>query len=279
MLAVFTGARQLMPTVRAKVLVETMIGFAMKKRVCLDRARDSRWARDFRFLWIFAVGAALAANATADVPVTNANVATSEADATMKVVFEEDFENGMDRWEVLDPDTWKMSAKDGNHHLGITKRESDYKPPHRSPRHIALIRDLELSSFDITFRVRSTFDSGNHRDCCVFFAYQDNKHFYYVHMGAKPDPASGQIMIVKDAPRSPMTDNEVGVPWTDEWHKVRLSRDATTGKVDVYFDDLETPWLSVSDTTFAKGRIGLGSFDDMNEFDDIVVRERKADSE
>lgn len=27
--------------------------------------------------------------------------------------------------------------------------------------------------------------------------------------------------------------------------------------------------MSASDTTFGKGRIGIGSFDDMNDFDDV----------
>lgn len=229
---------------------------------------------------MFGVSLAVATSVLALGSVTNADDAALQPpvsdDADMKVVFEEDFENGVGRWEILDPATWKMENRDGNHCLGITKRESDYKPPHRSPRHIALIKDLELSDFDITFRVRSTFDSGNHRDCCVFFAFQDNKHFYYVHVGAKPDPASGQIMIVNDAPRTPMTKNETRVPWTDEWHTVRLARDSKTGQIDVFFDDLDKPWLSVSDTTFKKGRIGIGSFDDMNEFDNIVIREKSA---
>ena len=33
--------------------------------------------------------------------------------------------------------------------------------------------------------------------------------------------------------------------------------------------------MSVVDKTFGKGRIGLGSFDDMNDFDDIKLVELK----
>ncbi len=189
-----------------------------------------------------------------------------------QVVFEEDFEDGHGRWEILDPATWKLAEQDGNTTLEITERQSDYKPPHRSPFHVALVKDLELASFEITFKVRSTLDTGNHRDCCVFFNYQDNAHFYYVHLGAKPDPHSGQIMIVKDAPRLAMTENEKLVPWDDQWHTVRVVRDFGSGRIDVFFDDMEKPHLSVNDKTFGKGRIGIGSFDDLNEFDDLVIR-------
>jgi hypothetical protein len=192
------------------------------------------------------------------------------------VVFEEDFESGIDRWEVLDPATWKLSQRDGNSTFEITARESEYKPPVRSPLHIALVKDVKLGSCEIRFRVRSTKDTGNHRDCCVFFGYQDDQHFYYVHLGAKPDPHSGQIMIVKEAPRLALTKNENATPWDDNWHNVRLVRNVSTGEISVYFDDETKPLMSVTDKTFGEGRMGIGSFDDMNEFDDVRVTQLEA---
>ncbi len=188
------------------------------------------------------------------------------------IVFEEQFETGIDRWQLLDPKTWSLSKKQDNTTFEITKRETEYQPPVRSPGHVALIKDMELSSFEITFRVRSTKDTGNHRDCCVFFAYQDDQHFYYVHLGAKPDPASGQIMIVREAPRLALTKNENMTPWDDQWHHVRLVRRMPEGTIEVYFDSMDKPLMSVVDQTFDRGRIGIGSFDDMNEFDDVVVK-------
>ncbi len=188
------------------------------------------------------------------------------------IVFEEQFETGIDRWQLLDPKTWSLSKKQDNTTFEISKRETEYQPPVRSPGHVALIKDLELSSFEISFRVRSTKDTGSHRDCCVFFAYQDDQHFYYVHLGAKPDPASGQIMIVREAPRLALTKNENLTPWDDRWHNVRLVRRMPEGTIEVYFDSMDKPLMSVVDKTFDRGRIGIGSFDDMNEFDDVVVK-------
>ena len=196
------------------------------------------------------------------------------ADDGGQVLFSDDFEKSSDRWQFLDPDTWKIAHRDGNNTLEITERQSAYKPPVRSPGHVALIRDLKVGSFDITFRVRSTKDTGNHRDCCVFFGYQDDQHFYYVHLGAKPDPHSGQIMIVKEAPRKAMTKNERLTPWDDQWHNVRVRRDLESGSIEVYFDDMKTPHMKVNDKTFGAGRVGIGSFDDLNEFDDVVVTAR-----
>ena len=192
----------------------------------------------------------------------------------LPVVFTDDFENGHVRWETTDEKAWHHSEIDGNHVFGLNRRKSDYEPKVRSPHNIALIKDLELSDFEITFRVKSTLDTGGHRDCCVFFCHQDSTHFYYVHLGAVPDPHSGQIMLVNNKPRVALTKNETPTPWTNGWHRVKLIRDSKSGQIDVYFDNMETPHMSVVDDTFGKGRIGIGSFDDMNDFDDVQVRGR-----
>jgi hypothetical protein len=34
---------------------------------------------------------------------------------------------------------------------------------------------------------------------------------------------------------------------------------------------MKTPYMEVADKTFEKGRVGLGSFDDMNDFDQIRI--------
>ena len=200
----------------------------------------------------------------------------AEPPSGMKLAFSEDFSGGKGRFETTDDTSWDIVPFEGNPAIALNKRVSKYAPKVRSPHNIALVRDLEADDCVITFRVRSTADTGNHRDCCVFFGYRDPEHFYYVHLGAKPDPASGQIMIVDGAPRRPLTKNERPVPWDDAWHVVKLVRTASTGGIAVYFDDMQTPLMSVEDRTFGKGRIGIGSFDDMNAFDDVRSHVRAA---
>ncbi len=186
-------------------------------------------------------------------------------------IFTEDFESGIDRWELVDPKSWAVEEHGQGKSIAIIRRESEYAPKVRSPLHIALVKDIKASDFEMTFKVKSTKNTGNHRDCCVFFNYQDPTHFYYIHLGAKPDPASGQIFIVNDEPRRPLTKNEKLVPWTEDWHTVKLVRIASTGKIAIYFDDMEQPHLETNDKTFGEGRLGIGSFDDMDAFDSIVV--------
>jgi hypothetical protein len=189
----------------------------------------------------------------------------------LPLVFQEDFEQGADRWETTDDAAWQLNDNDGGKAFGLNRRKSDYQPEVRSPHNIALIKDVEVADFVLTLKVKSTLDTGGHRDCCVFFNYQDPTHFYYVHLGARPDPHSGQIMIVDGAPRKSLTENERPTPWDDGWHTVKVVRNTQEGTIAIYFDDMQQPHMQAVDKTFGKGRVGIGSFDDMDDFDDIKL--------
>jgi hypothetical protein len=195
-----------------------------------------------------------------------------ESNKQMPLLFKDDFESGLAKWEIVDSKSWALQEHGKGKSLSITRRESEYEPKVRSPRHIALMKDVQAESFVMTFKVKSTKDTGNHRDCCVFFGYQNATNFYYVHLGAKPDPHSGQIMIVKNAPRLALTENEKKTPWTDDWHDVKLVRNSKAGTIKIYFDDMTNPHMTVTDKTFGRGRVGIGSFDDMNAFDQVELR-------
>ena len=53
---------------------------------------------------------------------------------------------------------------------------------------------------------------------------------------------------------------------------MKIVRTVADGGMKVYFDDFETPLMTAVDSTFAWGRIGLGSFDDHGNFDDVQLR-------
>ena len=199
--------------------------------------------------------------------------------SVQQMVFQDDFSDGSDRWETTDAASWTLTNEDGRSAWGINKRKSDYQPKVRSPHNRALVRGLNLTETIIEFDVKSTRDTGNHRDCCVFFQYQDPEHFYYVHLGAKPDPHSGQIMIVDGAPRRALTTNKKPVPWDDQWHHVKLERHTASGKIAVFFDNMKKPLMEAHDKTFTSGRVGIGSFDDMNDFSRVEIYGQRASTE
>jgi hypothetical protein len=223
---------------------------------------------------------------------------TAQADE-LPLLLQEDFEHGIDRWQTTDPDpvraVWQIEVRGAgvspvreapaskagetpaatrvNHVLRVTG-QSKYEPPHRSPHSIAWLKDTTVKDFVLTARVQNTNPgAGPHRDLCFFWGYQDPAHFYYVHLGAQPDPAACQIFIVNNAPRTAITvDTAKGTPWTDGWHNVKIVRRLADGAMEVYFDDMDKPLMAARDKTFGAGQIGLGTFDDNGNFDDVVLR-------
>ena len=201
----------------------------------------------------------------------------------MPVLLEEDFERGMDRWRTTDlssgDSVWKIVDQGGKQKnvLRVTGK-SKYEPPHRSPHSIAFIKDIQVGDFELSAKVQNTNKTaGAHRDLCIFWGYQDPSHFYYVHFGAKPDPHACQIFIVNDAPRKMITvDQSKGTPWTDGWHDVKVVRRVADGTVEVYFDDMKKPVMTAKDKTFGAGLVGLGTFDDHGNFDEVVLRGKRA---
>lgn len=200
----------------------------------------------------------------------------------LPLLFKEDFEQGLRHWTTTDPPKKKsvwhikeavMRENKLNHVLRVTG-PSPYKPPHRSPHSIAWSKQVVDGSVDFTAKVQNTRpEAGPHRDLCLFWGGQDAAHFYYVHLGAKADPHSCQVMIVNDNDRKSITlENAKSTPWTDAWHQVKVRHDTASGLIEVFFDDMRKPRMMAKDKTFTWGRVGLGTFDDHGNFDDVEVR-------
>lgn len=187
----------------------------------------------------------------------------------LPLLVEEDFENGAERWQPTDDAAWKLIEGRGGH-VYSQFQQSKYEPPHRSPFNFALLKDVTVGDFTLDVKVRSTTPDYGHRDVCLVFGYRDPAHFYYVHLGKQADDHANQIFIVNDAPRTKIsTKTTDGTPWDDAWHDVRIVRRAAEGTIEVYFDDLDEPAMTAADAAFAAGQIGIGSFDDTAEFDDL----------
>ena len=201
-----------------------------------------------------------------------------EVAGDLPLVYESRFnEEGLAGWTFTDPDAWRVATEGGEAVLEQHSR-SEYEPKVRSPYNIALLPDLDLADFVLDLKVRSTTRDYGHRDLCFFFGHQDPSHFYYVHLGKEADPHAHSIFLVDDEPRVSIAKQRTdGTPWTDDWHHVRIVRKVDSGLIEVYFDDMGTPVMSSTDTTFSHGSIGVGSFDDTGQFDDIRVWGRSAE--
>ena len=176
------------------------------------------------------------------------------------------FQHGTELWRTADPAAWNVET-DGTDSLFRLVRQSEYKPPYRSPINIALLRYLPLTDVDMTVELRSTARDYDHRSMCLFFGYQDPSHFYYAHFGKKTDDHANQIFIVNGADRKKISLRTTsGTPWNDDWHTARVERSSLSGEIKIYFDDMPKPVMEANDSTFLWGQVGLGAFDDTGDF-------------
>jgi hypothetical protein len=189
----------------------------------------------------------------------------------LPLVFSEDFEKGGDRWSPTDAKAWKIMEENGNHVYGLFQ-SSNYEPPVRSPKSISWIKDLKVSDFVLEAKVKQTSREYGHRDFCVFFGCADPSHFYYVHLATKSDAHANSIFLVNGAPRVSIAKERTdGTSWDNEYHTVRVIRNAQSGLIQVFRDDMKKPIMTAEDKTFTVGRIGFGSFDDVGNVDDVCI--------
>ncbi len=191
----------------------------------------------------------------------------------MPQVFQEDFEDcNLSLWQATDPAAWRIEdGNEGNPGKVLSQfKQSVYSPPYRSPKNIILVPDVNVGSFVMELQMLSTKAYYSGRDLCLFFGYQDASHFYYAHIADVADDVHNRIHIVDGADRTPIEDyRNAGNNWSGGWHTVRLVRDARTGSIKVYFDDMTTPVMTAVNTRFVSGKVGVGSFDDTGQFDNI----------
>lgn len=191
----------------------------------------------------------------------------------------EDFEGGTDRWEFSDPKAWKLLKTEKGNVLSLFERTTP-KVPHRSPFGIALLKEIVVGDFVLEADLQSTVKANPKQDLCVIFGYQDNAHFYYSHLGRQTDKGNNQLFVVNGANQAMITLRTTpGIDWDDEWHHVKVVRKTADGTIEVYWDDMKTPVQTATNKTFAWGRVGLGSFDDLGNFDNVVLRGVKVEPE
>ena len=145
--------------------------------------------------------------------------------------------------------------------------------PFRRPAALAILKSPPFTKVTVEVELRSTAPPDLEvRDLDLIVGYESESRFYYVHLAGRTDAVHNGIFLVADADRRRI-DSGTGVPQLKDqnWHRVRLDRDPSTGSIEVYVDGSAAPVLKASDTTIQAGRVGFGSFDETGEFRAISV--------
>ena len=220
-----------------------------------------------RLIYPVLAAALLAAALLAAAAFTPVPPATARGGA--RLVFADDFERpGLDRWQMPFPEDWAILGEGGNRYLHM-KRARDPAVPRR-PVQFALIRGVRAGSFDFRARVRR-----EGRSMIVVFDYVDSLHFYYTHLSMDTggrQPVHNGIFLVNNAPRVRIAGLEAPAALPDtSWHRVRVMRDAASGRIMVWSDVQMSPIFTATDRSFTCGQVGIGSFDETGDFDDVAL--------
>ena len=195
-----------------------------------------------------------------------------EAQGGSAVSFADQFESGsLNAWQMPHPEDWSILTESGNHFLHMNRNREPGVP--RRPLQFALIKGINVGSFKFKARLRRAGKS-----MIVVFNHSDTLHFYYAHLsadsGAK-EPVHNGVFIVDGAPRRRIAGTEAPPALPDsEWHGVEIDRDAGSGLIQVFMDSQARPLFSVVDHTFNCGQVGIGSFDETGDFDDVMLESR-----
>ncbi|HVJ15507.1 MAG TPA: hypothetical protein VM686_08700 [Polyangiaceae bacterium] len=171
---------------------------------------------------------------------------------------------------------WTFDAADGG---ALHFNGTGYAAPsdvQESLSSFAIISATKFSSFvlEVEFMQLNPDTQQPHRDICIVFNAVDEAQFLYAHIAQTHDDRSHNIHLIDHAPRVPITvTNNGGIMWgTEEWHKVRLTRDAVSGDIAVYWDDnLAAPILTANSTAFTEGYIGFGTFMDSGKIRNLKI--------
>jgi len=211
-----------------------------------------------------------------DKPSAPASAASDASGAAPGIVFADDFETDpFPRWEPVTKDAWSWETTDRSKVFELVKNVAVTESV-RAPFNRNLVKGVVVGDFQFDVDLKSTTRDYPNRSLCIFFGYQDPSHMYYAHFGRRTSDTSNQVFIVNGNDRTPIsTKTTSGTVWDEAWHHARIVRRVEGGTIEVYFDDMTRPVMTASDSTFATGRVGIGSFDDTGQFDNVVLSRAK----
>ena len=188
------------------------------------------------------------------------------------VTFKDNFQKAIKpAWAPKTPDKWIL-AKESKNSFYQLKTPGDQDEGIMRPAEYSLVKGYNYTDF--TFKCKLKCDAPadrRYRDVIIIFGYQDDTHFYYIHLSNISDDLHNAIMLVNGDYRRKLSKDTPEPTLIDlDFHKVKLKRKAVTGDIRVYFDGKLV--MTAQDGTFAEGMVGVGSFDDVGGFDDVRIR-------
>ncbi len=180
------------------------------------------------------------------------------------------------RWRVPLRDDWKVERQGGAEVLKLLIARPSTQP--RRPTQYALAETPDYRRVTVEAEMKKEPFEARKRgtSLIIVYAWRDAEHFNYVHLSvdtAKKQPAHNGVFHVYGGDRARISSEEGPAALSDErWYKVRVIYDGTKGLVEAFVDGKTSPALRAVDLSLGAGKIGLGSFFDLGEFRNVVVK-------
>jgi hypothetical protein len=200
--------------------------------------------------------------------------AGTQKTAISSLDFHDGFETGdLSAWQFPYPEDWEILGGADEHYLHMKRMREPGVP--RRPLQYALLKNKPVGSFEFQADVRR-----EQRSMMVVFNYVDTLHFYYAHLSVDSggvQPVHNGVFIVNGGDRKRIAGISAAPALPDNnWHHVRIARDARTGSIEIFMDRSSQPLFSVTDQTFKCGLIGIGSFNETGDFKNIELHSSDA---
>ena len=174
-------------------------------------------------------------------------------------------------WSVPAATDWKVDQDDDAPVLRLV----EHRGPLPGPR-----RPIQFALADTEYSGRVTVEGDVKPlggSLLIVFGYRDATHFDYAHLsvdtGAK-QPVHNGVFHVYGGERVRISSEQGPAAFsaTGRWHHVKLTHDASTGKVSVMVNGEALPALDAVDKSLGAGRVGIGSFDETGVYKNISIR-------
>ncbi|MBO2450656.1 PQQ-dependent sugar dehydrogenase [Actinomadura barringtoniae] len=181
-------------------------------------------------------------------------------------------------WTPVTPSKWQFPGREV-----VLAEAGVERPGPRRPFEYAVLNKgpAAWKSFQLDAQVRldTPVDIIN-RDVILVYNYNSDLQFSYTHLSSDNSiyPHNG-MFTVNNADRLRLDDqwNAVrshGAPPAIKdaaWHRVRIRHCGDSGETAAYIDGSRTPLITSIDSTFASGKVGFGSFDNIGRIRDLKV--------
>lgn len=192
------------------------------------------------------------------------------------VVFSADFVTTAEGWKARAGSEWKHEPTGGGQ-LKLVK--SGEMGGFRAPKAWTVREDQKPEgSFVLTARARClTTPKTPGRDILLILGWNGPLDYHYVHFAAENSPVRNVVMEVKPTGRTLLPHAIQPSPklTKTDWQTVRVWYDRPSGMLRCFVDDMEKPMMAVAIKDLPVGAIGIGSFDDLADFDSVSLQAEK----